>query len=311
MIKKLAIATIALSAFSLSGCSAPEPEPTKLVFAGAPLTPPVDGQPNSYQVMLDLITEETGLPVEYHESTDRGAIVEGLVSGQIDFAAIDPYGYVLATAIDQEIKLAASQSRGPDIEPGFTSLAIARADDSSINTLDDVAGKKICFSDPASTAGFLYPAKGLKASGLEVNAAGQGDFDSEFTGVVPYQPAINVFKGACDVGFIPDSMWFGVLKTIKEIDLSKLKVVWESEKIPSPVIVVGSHISSNLQNKLSEILTTKANKTYFVENGICASETDCNFLNVANWGYTLLDNNAYEPVRETCVALGIKQCEIN
>ena len=310
MLRKSIIATLAISALALSGCSAADPAPTKLVFAGAPLTPPVEEKPNSFQVMLDLIAEETGLPVEYHESTDRGAIIEGLVSGQIDFASTDPYGFVLASALDKEIQIAGVQVRGADVPPGFTSMAIARADDDTITGLADLKGKKVCFSDPASTAGFLYPAKGLQSAGFEISPSGEGDFKSEFTGIVPFQPAVNVYKGSCDVGFIPDSMWFGVMKTLQDIDLTKLKVVWESEKIPGQVIMIGSQVPSELQKKIAEVISTKANKTYFVESGACTSEADCNFLNVANWGYIPTEPAAYEPVRQTCIDLGIKQCEV-
>lgn len=301
------ISTIAISSLMISGCSRSSSENETLVFSGAPLTPTLDGKPNSYQLLIDLIAKETGKKVEYRESTDRSAIIEGVIAGQVDFAAVDPYGYVLASALDSNIRLAGAYTRGPKQRPGFTSLAIARLD-SDISNLADAKGKRICFSDPASTAGFLYPAKGLASAGIPVNSAGEGDFESIFSGIVPSQPAVNVYKGTCDVGFIPNTQWLGVMKTLKTIKMSELKIVWESEHIPGSVLMIGSHLPEDLSTKIVDSITMRANKTYFASKGLCESETDCNFLNVANWGYVAVKDSDYDPVRETCANLGIKQC---
>lgn len=296
-------------ALSLSGCSGDLASPQKLVFAGAPMQAAGNTQVNSYQYMLDVIQKDTGVEIEYLEVTDRATIVEGLVSGKIDFASVDPYGYVLASSLDDSIQTLAAYTKSPGTKPGFKSVAVARKDNDMVTDLSNLSGLTVCFSDPASTAGYLYPAAAIQAAGTKVDVTSSGEVQYVFSGIVPSQPAVNVFEKSCDIGFIPDTQWMGVLPTLENFDRDALEIIWESEHVPGVALVAGSSIESDLQKKLIEIITTKANKTYFAENGICASETDCAFLSPANWGYVPVDPVDYESVREKCISLGIAQCK--
>ena len=93
---------------------------------------------------------------------------EALGTKRADFAAFNTFAYVLARDV-----------KGYDVEPMFTiargmyseeatyrGQIIARTD-SGIESLEDLAGRKFAYVDPASTSGFILPRSRLKQHGVE------------------------------------------------------------------------------------------------------------------------------------------------
>jgi phosphonate transport system substrate-binding protein len=306
------VASAGILTLGLGGCSAGQQDeyamPDKLVVAGAPLQADADAQA-TYQLMIDLLEEELGIPVEFYETTDRAAIVEAISSDRVDIASMDGYGYVLATGLSSDVEIISVAARTKDTKPGFYSLGLARSDDDSINSLADARGKKVCFSDPASTSGFLFPAKGLLDVGIDPKVETTKDIEPIFTGIFPVQPAINVANGDCDLGFVPDSQYKSVLPTTGLVKEGALKTVWTSELIPGYTLAVNKTMPKELFEKIKEIINTKANKTYFVETGKCTTEAECAFQSPANWGYVPEVDATFDSVRATCEALGLNQCK--
>jgi phosphonate transport system substrate-binding protein len=306
------VAAAGILTLSLGGCSAAGGDeyamPEKLVFAGAPLQADADAQA-TYQLMIDLLEEELGIPIEFYETTDRAAIVEAIAADRVDIASMDPYGYVLATGLSSDVEIISVAARSKDTTPGFYSFGLARSDDDSITSLADAKGKKICFSDPASTAGFLFPAKGLSEVGIDPKVETTKDISPIFTGIFPIQPAVNVANGDCDLGFVSDGQYERVLPTTGLVKDGALKVVWKSELIPGYTLAVNKTMPSELFEKIKEIVNTKANKTYFVETGKCTSEEECYFQSPVNWGYVSEVDTTFDSVRKTCEVLGLNQCK--
>lgn len=306
------LASTGILALALAGCSTAGQQdqyamPEKLVIAGAPLQADAEAKV-TYQLMIDLLEEELGIPVEFYETTDRAAIVEAIASDRVDIASMDGYGYVLATGLSADVEIISVAARTKESTPGFYSLGIARSDDESITSLEDVKGKKVCFSDPASTAGFLFPAKGLLGVGIDPKVETTKDIEPIFTGIFPVQPAINVANGDCDLGFVPDSQYATVLPKTGLVEEGALKVIWKSELIPGYTLAVNKTMPNELLERIKEIINTKANKTYFVETGKCMSEAECVFQSPANWGYVPEIDATFDSVRSTCEALGLTQC---
>lgn len=303
-----ALALAALTVFTISGCSS-APDNQKIVFAGGPLSSDV-APFDSYSLLFDLFEQELNLEVEFFEATDRAAIAEGLASGRVDMASIDPYGYVLAASVSDEVGAIAALARSSSGSPSFTSYGIARADDDSIASLADISGKTVCYSDPASTAGYLYPAKAIAGAGLNPNAETTSDFTPVFTGLFSLQPAISVFSGDCDLGFVPDGQFNNVLPQLDEVDKDQLKIVWESEEIFGYALAVNkSQFEPETLAALTELVNVKGNKTSFVELGYCETEADCLFTAPHNWGYKPASDSDYSGVFEACRILGVSQCE--
>jgi phosphonate transport system substrate-binding protein len=83
------------------------------------------------------------------------AVVEAFGTNRADVAALNTFGYIMAHekyGVEAIITLIRhGQSK-------YRSQIIARAD-SNIKKLEDIAGKKFAYVDPASTSGYLLPAK--------------------------------------------------------------------------------------------------------------------------------------------------------
>ena len=306
--KKLLIAAACIGAITLAGCST-ETDDSTIVFAGGPLSSDV-APFDSYAILFDLMEQELGYEVQFFEATDRAAIAEGLASGRVDMASIDPYGYVLSASVSDDVEAIAALARAKDGSPSFTTYAVARADDDSINGLGDISGRTVCYSDPASTAGYLYPAKAIAEAGFDPVAETTQDFEPVFTGLFSLQPAISVFNGDCDLGFVPDGQFDNVLQQIDGVDKEQLKVVWVSENIFGYALAINTaNFDSAELDSITNLIMEKANKTSFVELGFCESEADCLFTAPHNWGYKPASDSDYLGVFEACRILGVSQCE--
>ncbi|MGH3690414.1 MAG: phosphate/phosphite/phosphonate ABC transporter substrate-binding protein, partial [Microbacterium sp.] len=133
-----------------------------LVFGVVPDS--VDTETN-YQPLMDYIAEITGKTVEYHESTDYAALIEAAVAGKVDVASFSGFTYVTATNNGAKLTPISSIVTEEGQEPGYFSQAIVPAG-SDIKSIDDFKGKKVCFVDPSSTSGYLFPSYNLLKAGI-------------------------------------------------------------------------------------------------------------------------------------------------
>ena len=314
--KNTLLAASAALALALSGCAATDPSATptesttttpaleKIVFAGLAMDENPDVS-TRYQLLMDLISEETGLPVEFYEAPDVAAIVEGLTSGRAQLAQLDGISYALATSLSEDVSLVAAYSRGADAAPGAKSYGITRVD-SGIDDITDAKGLTVCFPDPASTS-YLWPAYALQQAGINPDSAGAGDITPVFTGT-PAQIGVAVQNGDCDLGFLIDTFWDRIYPTSDLVDMDQLTKVWESDVIPVGPLAAHSSLSSELQQQIRDLLLEKGNKDYFIAEGLCADAASCPMLAVSSWGYVATEDEFFDSVRQVCDALALEQC---
>jgi phosphonate transport system substrate-binding protein len=96
------------------------------------------------------------------------AVVEAFGTKKADFAAFNTFSYVLAKDIKKYPVEAVFLTERNDGEITYKGQIIARAD-SGIKSLEDLKGKKFAYTDPASTSGFILPAKLLRDKGIELS----------------------------------------------------------------------------------------------------------------------------------------------
>jgi phosphonate transport system substrate-binding protein len=303
----LAAATIT----ALSGCAPAESPsgvntdgwPSKLVFGAVP-SEESSSLVESYEKIIEVIEKETGLEVEFSQATEYAGIIEGQVSGRIHIAQYGPFAYVLAGFRGANLEVAGVMTDGPDIEPGYQSYLVARGDDNSINSIEDVAGKIVCFVDPASTSGFLYPSEGLLSAGIDPE-----------TGVTPVfagghdASALSVANGDCDAGFAFDAMIDKNLIEKGEIKEGDLKTVWKSEVIAGSPLAMQANLPQTLKDELIRIITQEANVDALVASGICDSVENCGLTDEKVWGYVSKPDSFYDGVRKVCEVTGSPKCQ--
>jgi phosphonate transport system substrate-binding protein len=249
-----------------------------------------------------MLERETGTTIEFQNATDYAAVIEGMRAGQIDIALLGPFSYVLAKGQDPGITPIAAVVDAPGDEPGYQSYGITTAG-SDITDLAGFAGRTVCFVDPNSTSGYLYPTAGLIQAGVD-----------PATGITPVfagghdASALAVASGQCDAGFAYDTIVDRQLIESGQLQPGQLRVVWRSETIAGSPITVASDVDPGRRQVIADAFTQKANVDHLVANGFCASAADCEVGEEDGWGYAPVDDALYDGVRRVCEVTRAESC---
>jgi len=299
------LASFALLA-ALTGCattvSATE-APETLVFAQVP-SESATAIAESNEAIIAAIEKSTGLTVEIQQVTDYAAVIEGLRAGQIQLAGLGPFSYMVAKDGGAGVEVLGSLVDDPEQEPGYKSYGIVPAG-SDITDLAGFAGKTVCFVDPTSTSGFLYPSAGLLDLGIDPE-----------TGVTPVfagghdASALSVADGTCDAGFAYDNMVTNQLIDAGSLKEGDLKVVWESETIAGSPYVASDALPADLMKQLKDVFANDLNVPALVESGVCTSAADCNLPEDSEYGFIAVEDSFYDGVRAVCATTKAPACNV-
>lgn len=259
-----------------------------LVFGVVPDS--VDTETN-YQPLMDYIAAETGKTVEYHESTDYAALIEAAVAGKIDVASFSGFTYVTATNNGAAITPISSIVTAEGQEPGYYSQAIVPKG-SDITDLAGFAGKKVCFVDPSSTSGYLFPSYNLLEEGI--------DPETDVTPVFAGKHDVSVTKTGegveCEAGFAEDSE---VAKS------DKVEVIAET-MVPGAPIVVSDTLPEELKSQLTDILG-EVTIDDIIASGVESADSDA-FRSVF-YATVPVDDEYYDTIRDICEKTEAEQCQ--
>ncbi|KFF60270.1 hypothetical protein JF66_05500 [Cryobacterium sp. MLB-32] len=259
-----------------------------LVFGVVPDS--VDTQTN-YQPLMDYIEAETGKTVEYHESTDYAALIEAAIAGKIDVASFSGFTYLTATTNGAAITPISSIVTEQGQEPGYFSQAIVPVD-SPITSLEEFAGKKVCFVDPSSTSGYLFPSYNLLEAGVDPVA--------DVTPVFAGKHDVSVTKVGegkeCEVGFAEDSE---VAKS------DKVKVIGET-MVPGAPIVVSDTLPAEMKTQLTDLLS-QVSIDDIIASGITSADTEA--FRATFYSTEPVNDAYYDTIRDICVKTQASQCQ--
>jgi phosphonate transport system substrate-binding protein len=299
------VAAFALFAAGACGPSADQAggqggtSPDVLVFAAIPSEESTTLE-QSYQHVIALLEKETGRSVEFQQATDYSAVIEGQRSGKIHIAKYGPLSYVLARDTGAHVTAVAAELKEKGGKPGYHSYGVVKAD-SPIRTLADLAGKKVCFTDPTSTSGYLYPRAALLDIGI--------DPETELTTVLAGghdAAALSVASGQCDAGFAGDVLVDELLIAKGQLEPGEIRKVWTSDLIPGSVVAVSDQLDESLRGTIADTFQRKANVDYLRANGYCTGE--CPVDNSHDWGYATVNDASYDGVRAVCAATKTTNC---
>lgn len=181
------------------------------------------------------------------------AVVEAFGTKRADVAAFNTFGYILAH------EKYGAEARLTVLRHGlatYQSQFIVKAD-SSIKKLEDLAGKKVAFVEPASTSGYLLPIKTLNEKGIKpketvfagkhdnvVSMVYQGQVDA---GATFYSPPFKDEKG---VEQMEDARRL-VLTQYPDVE-KKVIILDLSEPITNDPIVFRKEMPEEMKNKIVE-----------------------------------------------------------
>jgi len=198
-----------------------------------------------YQPLEDYLKKELGREVELSVPTTYNAVVEAMVSGELDLAYFGGLTYVQAR-------------QRADVHPLFTevnprtgttkyrSVIIVPAD-SDIEKVEDLEGRDFAFGSVSSTSGSLYPSIMLNQAGI--------DYRTDL-GEVVYTgghdtTAQAVANGRVAAGGLEDRILYG-LQEDGIIEKNKVRVIGESDPIEGYPWVVRDALSDKDEQALTD-----------------------------------------------------------
>lgn len=208
-----------------------------------------------YEPMVNQLKSATGKNIEFYLPTSYASVVEAMLGGFVDIGMHGPYSYVIAQEKDPSLQVFATYAKHKghfqEEGPGYKAVLVSRSD-SGIEKLEDIAGKVVGLTDPASTSGNLLP----RVSFTKV--IGQ-DLEDHFSRVVYTGghdlSAIAVLEGQVDVAFVATHR----LDNVIDRGLAKMEdynLIWSSPVIPQDPFVVSGQLCDELVGQITEAFLT-------------------------------------------------------
>ncbi len=239
-----------------------------------------------YEEMIQYISRKIGGPVKIVQRRTYQEINDLLKNKEIDFAFVCSGPYVEGNESFGLKLLVAPQMYG---RTTYNSYVIVPKN-SSYSNFSDLRGKKFAFTDPLSNSGMLYPSYKLAlinetpASFFGVDEKGKNN--SFFTYSHDYS-IIAVAEELAD-GAAVNSLVYEYMKKTEPDIISKTRIIEVSQPFGNPPVVVSKDIDPFLEKRLRDIFMNMDRD----EEGrrILSSIMIDRFI--------IMDNNAYNPVRE-------------
>jgi phosphonate transport system substrate-binding protein len=253
---------------------------------------------NNFQPLVDYIAAKSGKEVEVIESTNYAALVEAAIAGRIDIGSFSGFTYVAATNGGAGLTPIGVQITEEGEEPGYESLAVVPAG-SDIASIEDMAGHNICFVDPGSTSGYLYPSAELLAAGIDPET----DITPVFAGGHDASAQKTAQGVECDAGFAEDAVveQTGVEQGLfAEGDLEVINRV----TVPGAPVVMSTNLPQSVQD---ELLADLQNITIDDIEAEGVEVTDA--FRAYFYEMVPVEDSYYDSVRKVCEETGAAQCQ--
>ena len=297
----LGVGTAALLLASLAACSArphggeETSAPDEGTFASGDegtlvfgVVPDTESSQNNWEPLGQYIGLITGKEIDFFEAADYTALIEASIAGKIDVAAFSGFTYYSAVKNGAEITPFAGQLTGELEEPGYYSYAIANPA-AGISTLEDFAGKSICFVSETSTSGYLFPSKALLEAGVDPAA----DITPVFAGKHDASAEKVAAGTECVAGFAEDAVAEPMVEEGTVIEIAR-------ELVPGAPLVY----SNALPQSVIDVLVEKLSETTMdamIAEGIEVADVDA----AKAWfaGTKPVDDSYYDTIRDLCAEL--------
>ncbi len=238
--------------------------PAELVFAVVP-TDESEELENSFLPVVAAIEEATGIPTRIEAVSSNAGVIEAQVAERVDIATYGAFSYYLASGV-ADVTPVAKDQRTPEPGSGAVRSLGVVAPGSDITSIEDVAGHDVCFTDPASTTGYLTGAAAMTAAGIDP----ENDINPVFVG--SHDVAVTqMLAGDCDIAFVAEPFVVSILPARGLIAEGDTVTVWESAPIPGTPVVLGNWLDEDLQATITQALTELNAVTAF-EAGLCADQ---------------------------------------
>lgn len=208
-------------------------------------------------LVSEFLSKKIAKKVEVLVPTSYGASVQGLISNKVHIAYMDSLPFILASA-ETPLEVIAVEKRNGRFE--YDSLIVVRKD-SPIQSMNDLKGKRIVFSSPTSTSGYLFPLSRLIREKI---LAKKEDLNKHFLQVSyagGYDKAIlSVAQGQADAASFSDYAFEGPKADLYGTadNRHKLRVLARTPGVPTHLIAASKKLSPELIVKIQAALLALA-----------------------------------------------------
>jgi phosphonate transport system substrate-binding protein len=214
-----------------------------------------------YDAYQKLLQEKLGIPVRIFPAADYAGVMQGLAAGQLDATEFSPSAFA-GTWLDCQCvePVVVPQEKDGSI---FYIAAMVVRKDSGINSIDDMKGHSLAFTDPNSASGYLIPSVTLRSKGVDLT---DGKYFSHVgfsggheQGVIA---VLNRQYDACVVwtsgqGDQATGFTRGVLRSMVDkgmLKMADVNIIWRSDKVPNGPWTVRSALPAGLKQAFRDFM---------------------------------------------------------
>lgn len=241
-----------------------------------------------------------GLKASMFVGNNYSAIIQALGQGTADLAETGPFAAALGVKSDNADIVLQRKGYG-----SWTYMSqIATSTDSDIESLSDLEGKRVAFSDQLSTSGCLYPLYDMKTEGdldvgdLPESSGANANFEATFAGGHPasYELLANGRVDAAAMGgFVP-----GIVG--EEEFESNARVFHKHDGLPRAPIVVSADLGDDEQSAIQQAFLEAPQSIYHGQDGEKGTDDDLWFSAVREASV-----ETYQGVIDVANELGVSQ----
>ena len=212
-----------------------------------------------YQPLIQYLSKSLDMPVEMVPSESYDSVVQALVSGGIDIAWLGPASYLMAYAQEPGIEAFASltieQGRFTPAGNYYYSILLVRSD-SNIETVSQLRGKDVAFSEPSSTSGAILPRRVF-------SSLGNGSLERFFGSLIytgSHDRSIDaLLDKRVDAAFVASVRADDYVKKGK-IREEQLTVLWKSAPLHYDPYVFSASVCERLKTEIKNLLLNSGQK---------------------------------------------------
>lgn len=217
-----------------------------LRFGVGPLLPNPDDTLKAYTPFFAHVAQALGMAFELKVTTDWAGMAVAMGSGQLDFAWMGPWGYVIANNATGCQAIATAKY---DEKPIYYAIVIARPDLEVRQFPEDTRGMAISFADVGSTSGWLIPTYYAR----EVWKIDPKTFWRYREGASHAANEIAVSAGQSDLATDYDRNRTAMIEGGR-VKPEANKIVWTSDPLPNDAMVVPADAPAAMTAQLRTIL---------------------------------------------------------
>jgi len=227
----------------LAGPGGGSQAPAELVFGMTPVVG-VEATRARFAPLAEYMSEQLGIPVRLLVADSYGSLIEKMVAGEVDLAKFSPLAYVRVRKKIPSMKLIATHVANGS---ATYSSYLVTLQDSKFSIPECQSGTRICFADPDSTSGYLYPAAYLRSRGI----APESDLEAEFAG--DHRACLEgLFAGRYDIA----ATWAGAIRDARQsgLDVGELTIVAKTGRIPYDAYCVRPGLDEEVTRRIQQLL---------------------------------------------------------